>query len=164
MNLEELRQIAEAATPGPWEVRTDDADMLHVVHDSEYVSYVCTVGGKEAPNAEADAEFIATFNPQRVLELLDQIERLRDQNARLKAGNHTPAERENWRARFIETHDNNQTLRARLTAIEKLHQPHTYDDEPDVWYCGHCQGSGDPYAPAGRTWPCPTIKAVRGEQ
>ena len=137
MTLADERRIAEAATEGPWEERTDDADMLHVVHDSEYVSYVCTVGGKEAPNAESDAEFIATFNPQRVLELLDENERLSQRVTRL-----SNLERRNAKQR--------DSARARLAAVEEMHVP-----PPGLGpaYCTECD----------QLHPCDTTKAARGE-
>lgn len=82
MNLEELRQIADNATPGPWEMESDeigtelndytgygiknvapvmfysDSDMAHLALDTL---------------DEEDAEFIAAFNPAMVLELLDRL-------------------------------------------------------------------------------------------
>jgi len=82
MTLDDLRKIAEQATKGPWKVETDeigtdfgddiaygiksvapvtfysDSDMAHLALD---------------PLTPEDAEFIATFNPARVLEMIDTL-------------------------------------------------------------------------------------------
>ena len=51
-------------------------------------------------------------------------------------------------------------LAARLAAVKALHRPAYFEDTPEVAYCAHCQASGDPFAPAGRTWPCATAAAL----
>lgn len=69
----ELRKLAEAATPGPWFVRhaaTDDG--LSEVEDGR-------MHGLFPFNCEAhDAAFIAAANPKTVLELLDEVTKLRE--------------------------------------------------------------------------------------
>ncbi len=78
---DELRRLAEAATPGPWHFglkvvgRTDDA---HVD------AWVCALGGgicemSGMRGIEVNAAFIAAANPEAILALMD---RLRDAEAR----------------------------------------------------------------------------------
>src|SRR5690625_2664140 len=79
MTLDDLRKIAEAATEGPWEYRGDYFGVRqvptdqHLVGPNKYEMEGIVPG--EYIRAE-DAEFIATFNPQKVLELLDENQRL----------------------------------------------------------------------------------------
>src|SRR5690625_4702816 len=71
MSLYDLRNIAEAATPGPWEATTSEVTM----NDRS----LWRIGDPHRPHVaqsvmrQADAEFFATFDPQRVLELLARL-------------------------------------------------------------------------------------------
>lgn len=76
--LQRLRRLAEAATPGPWPVMTwygaDDGGFAaigphHVSQDTDD-DYP---GGPVEERAMADAEFIAAANPTVVLALLDWL-------------------------------------------------------------------------------------------
>ena len=71
MNIEELKRLAEDATPGPWIKRG-------------YVPGIgCGVDGVTAVahhTTRADADFIAAANPAAVLELIDYVEYLRGKN------------------------------------------------------------------------------------
>jgi len=88
--LRELRRIAEAATPGPWEIPV--ANVFRVV--APKARHHNPPSGKAPPYpwaiiADADTEgtsgeqaasnmqYISTFDPPTVLALLDEIERLR---------------------------------------------------------------------------------------
>lgn len=76
---EELRQLAEAATPGEWRFTKDNDDGIHVVHS--YVWGPAThIGGQSIPDVDADRKFIAAANPTKIKELLDKIEALENQN------------------------------------------------------------------------------------
>lgn len=66
-SLADLRRLAEAATPGPWE-QSEGGMYVDVVDDDSQVAEVIR---------RADAAFIAAANPAAVLALLDEIERLR---------------------------------------------------------------------------------------
>jgi len=74
--LAELRRIAEAATPGPYEVvglaGYGGPYALRMPHRSGRTWY-----GVEGIKRREDAEYIATFDPPTVLALLNEIERLR---------------------------------------------------------------------------------------
>jgi len=172
MTLDDLRKIAEAATEGPWAPWPDQDGTPHM-------NGLLMVGNADAviPEGETwiegvdinpiahvltpeDRLFIATFNPKRVLELLDRIERLRHQNSRLMAGNFTPAERADWRGAFIRADDENRHLRARLAAVEKLHkrEENDYCDDPE------CCDLTPTCTDCAVNWPCPTIRAIKETQ
>ena len=64
MNIEELKRLAEAATPGPWYVG--------------FFGKFCVVGiGSDMQ--EPDAKYIAAANPAAVLELIAEVERLQEE-------------------------------------------------------------------------------------
>lgn len=82
-DIKALREIAEKATPGEWNVqeRKDGGEY------GEYMAYgidgIASVNWYSdsdmahtalEPMEEEDARFIATFNPARVLALLDRLE------------------------------------------------------------------------------------------
>jgi hypothetical protein len=74
LNLTELREIAVAATDGPWNLHTLRTDETHDIRGSiddeaNIVIY--------AECEDADADHIATFDPPTVLALIDEVERLR---------------------------------------------------------------------------------------
>ena len=74
--LAELRRIAEAATPGPWEVvglaGYGGPYALRMPHRSGRTWY-----GVEGIKRREDAEYFVAMNRNTVLALLDEIERLR---------------------------------------------------------------------------------------
>lgn len=63
VDLDQLRELAQASTPGPWEADCcSAANIVHGLSDSIGVDAV-----------RADAEFIAAANPAVVLDLLARI-------------------------------------------------------------------------------------------
>lgn len=78
----ELRKLAEAATPGPWE--SDDTTVsqhwsrpepwLDVVNDEIACMAYCYGGSVRPIERPEDAAYIAAANPTAVLELLDRLE------------------------------------------------------------------------------------------
>lgn len=157
MTAAELRRIAEAATKGPWEWERPSEDDFPQ-HDQSLVTtwkeedgHPATVlhsWGYDASGTEAEPQdrlFIATFNPQRVLELLDENERLES------------VVRE--QARILDGRGD------RLAAVEKLHQPveAVAATGATITVCWKCAGDLSHVFDGQVNWPCPTIKAVRGE-
>ena len=82
-DLKTLREVAEAATPGPWRVRTN----RHKTTSGEEWGWVSNMTTQnislpgmsinwEAPAGHANATHIAVFNPVLVLSLLDRVEAL----------------------------------------------------------------------------------------
>jgi hypothetical protein len=78
MSDEELRQLALAATPGPWENSYVDQHRVQCRGAGDEI--VDTRYASEKPPAErkANALFIAAANPTAVLALLDENVRLRE--------------------------------------------------------------------------------------
>lgn len=80
-DLTDLRKIAEAATPGPWEV--DNLDQVvrtpnyDIVHDD-------SCADSEEWSANTDAPFIATFDPPTVLSLITRLEQAEAAVARVR--------------------------------------------------------------------------------
>lgn len=68
-NLDQLRQVAKRATPGPWVVY--DRGIGYEVHDA--YGYELN-GGMRETFTEADATHIATFDPPTALALIDRAE------------------------------------------------------------------------------------------
>lgn len=79
-----LREVAERATKGPWKVFSDIDTKTFAIHtpQDKRCENVIKWGGFDCqPNAEANAEFIAAFNPKVALALLDeniQLQREKD--------------------------------------------------------------------------------------
>ena len=66
MNIEELKRLAEAATPGPW---SSHPNGYYGVHSN--TGTICSTGEKIA-----DALYIASANPTAILELIQQRDEL----------------------------------------------------------------------------------------
>jgi len=92
-DLKTLREVAEAATPGPWRVRTN----RHKTTSGEEWGWVSNMTTQnislpgmsinwEAPAGHANATHIAVFNPVLVLSLLDRIEELEGALAKIGSG------------------------------------------------------------------------------
>jgi len=84
LDPKELRKIAEAATPGPWEMREESPSM-------DGRNFTLRVQDKAGIRMSAhcygfngDPEFIATFDPPTVLALLTQLEQYKAQVARVR--------------------------------------------------------------------------------
>lgn len=72
--LREARVVAEKATPGPYE--WGRTGFTGHVDSSVRTLFVTPVRTKEdLPQKDADCKFVAHFNPQFVLQLLDELER-----------------------------------------------------------------------------------------
>ena len=66
MNIEKLKRLAEAATPGPW---SSHPNGYYGVHSN--TGTICSTGEKIA-----DALYIAAANPAAILELIQQRDEL----------------------------------------------------------------------------------------
>ncbi|EAP9196717.1 DUF551 domain-containing protein [Salmonella enterica] len=86
MNIDKraLREVAEKATKGPWTLFSDidtKTFSIHTPRDKRCENVIKWGGFDCQPNAEANAEFIAAFNPKVALALLDeniQLQREKD--------------------------------------------------------------------------------------
>lgn len=76
IDTEALRRIAEAATPGPWGCRWEDAEEFWF-GQGYWTAGRFVIGGDERDaEAKADAAHVATFDPPTVLALLDRIDHI----------------------------------------------------------------------------------------
>lgn len=83
LNLNELRKVAEAATPGPWEVADEGYDERYVYDSAS--GQMCWTPDLPGHWSLADATHIATFDPPTVLALLDRVAELEAKVARVEA-------------------------------------------------------------------------------
>ncbi|EDH8035873.1 hypothetical protein CB669_21350, partial [Salmonella enterica subsp. enterica serovar Cerro] len=72
MNIDKqaLREVAEKATKGPWTLFSDidtKTFSIHTPRDKRCENVIKWGGFDCQPNAEANAEFIAAFNPKVAL-------------------------------------------------------------------------------------------------
>ncbi|EAP9953939.1 ead/Ea22-like family protein [Salmonella enterica] len=94
MNIDKraLREVAEKATKGPWKVFSDidtKTFSIHTPRDKRCENVIKWGGFDCQPNAEANAEFIAAFNPKVALALRDDM---RDARGKLEAAERLIAE------------------------------------------------------------------------
>ena len=75
-NKEELRRLAQAAMPGPWRVGHPPPNGEQTIGTLDGLMVAVATTGW-AVNAKLNADYVAAANPATVLELLDEIERLR---------------------------------------------------------------------------------------
>ncbi|HBO5316094.1 TPA: ead/Ea22-like family protein [Pseudomonas aeruginosa] len=76
----ELRRLAKAATPG---ARYQGTDERVIVAGNGTI--ICTVSGAiSGPSVMADAEFLCATDPNTILALLDEIDRLKAENEALR--------------------------------------------------------------------------------
>lgn len=74
--LAALKEVAERATPGPWNSEQEAGFVVSVG------AAICQFWSKQEddfPNAQANAAHIAAFDPTTCLELIEEVERLRNQ-------------------------------------------------------------------------------------
>ncbi|QSG20991.1 ead/Ea22-like family protein [Salmonella enterica subsp. enterica serovar Typhimurium] len=112
MNIDKrtLREVAEKATPGPRKVFSDidtKTFSIHTPRDKRCENVIKWGGFDCQPNAEANAEFIAAFNPKVALALLDE-------NIQLQR------EKDAIEAVALALRDDMQQAREQLAAAEKL--------------------------------------------
>lgn len=84
MNTDELKRLAEAATPGPWFVVgppwNQNADFIvagsNDPHTGQYVADTENFDG-DGENVQENAAYIAAANPAAILELIAELERIK---------------------------------------------------------------------------------------
>lgn len=79
IDINKLRRLAQAATPGPWYVTGNLTRYVEARIDGGLIQEVAACGPTEAdggygPQQEANARLIAAANPASVSELLDRLE------------------------------------------------------------------------------------------
>ena len=76
IDINELRKLCTSATPGPW-TATNRSDWSECVAEISDWHVVPTLQQSELSNMDVDAAYISAANPATVLQLLDEIDRLR---------------------------------------------------------------------------------------
>ena len=79
IDTNELRRLAQAATPGPWYVTGKRTRYVEALIDGGLIQEVAACGPTKAdggygPQQEANARLIAAANPAAISELLDRLE------------------------------------------------------------------------------------------
>jgi hypothetical protein len=77
MTNDELRQLAEAATPGPW-CNMKDTVFHGEIRQANDEGFALIAVMPELDDREEDFDYIAAMNPERAIELLDEVDRLRE--------------------------------------------------------------------------------------
>ncbi|HCF5141355.1 ead/Ea22-like family protein [Pseudomonas aeruginosa] len=121
MDTNKLKELAERATPGPWVV---DAQQSGAIFNIESESGdLCIAMSQENPAStrlemneqrRVNAEFIAAANPQAILALLDEIDRLKAENEALRGALQAVVDDPTWRS-------NDNTLWPKI--IKAMNQP-----------------------------------------
>ena len=109
IDINELRRLAQAATPGPWKMLpVGDGRQKFAVADSEFLSILTVTdeGGATFGTVydDDDARFIAAANPATISELLDRLEA-------------AEKERESWKGLAQQFGNEADALRAELTDL-----------------------------------------------
>lgn len=87
VDIERLKQLAQAASPGPWTITEHapefDFEASYSIAIGEDDDAICDQSYyPSAPNRIEDARFIAAANPATVLELITELERCRESATR----------------------------------------------------------------------------------
>ena len=88
IDINELRRLAQAATPGPWYATGKLTRYVEARIDGGLIQEVAACGPTKAdggygPQQEANARLIAAANPAVISELLDRLEAAENENAKL---------------------------------------------------------------------------------
>ncbi|EHE9275105.1 ead/Ea22-like family protein [Salmonella enterica] len=111
-----LREVAERATKGPWTLFSDidtKTFSIHTPRDKRCENVIKWGGFDCQPNAEANAEFIAAFNPKVALALLDELEA----ETRYREGAFIAFNR--WHDKFREADDKLAAAERRIEELER---------------------------------------------
>ncbi|HAG2568127.1 TPA: ead/Ea22-like family protein [Salmonella enterica] len=116
INKQALREVAEKATKGPWTLFSDidtKTFSIHTPRDKRCENVIKWGGFDCQPNAEANAEFIAAFNPKVALALLDELEA----ETRYREGAFIACNR--WHDKFREADDKLAAAERRIEELER---------------------------------------------
>ena len=111
IDINKLRQLAQAATPGPWKMLpVGDGRQKFAVADSEFLSILTVTdeGGATFGTVydDDDARFIAAANPAAITELIDRLEA-------------AEKEIESWKGLAQQFGNEADALRAKVAEMEK---------------------------------------------
>ena len=186
-DVAELRRLAEAATPGPWEafgavdgrrgerwlgVTTDMRAIESARAGDVFAAQNCT---------RQDALFIAAANPAVMLALLDAAAERDEIAGRLahllcdltggrmsKTSYPVPVMAQEIEQYLSECHesdlkDERDALAAAVERVRALHQAYVCEECREDPSGGACREDPSCEACDSMSWPCPTIRAIGGE-
>lgn len=121
IDMNELRLLAQAATPGPWHLHQDGLNHgfprgVMEINAGDWQAFAgawAISGGKPSEEGAANAAFIAAANPATVIELLDLLEAAEEDRDTLRA------EVESWKGLAQQFGNEADALRAKIEAMEK---------------------------------------------
>ena len=111
IDINKLRRLAQAATPGPWYATGKLTRYVEARIDGGLIQEVAACGPTKAdggygPQQEANARLIAAANPATISELLDRLEA-------------AEKERESWKGLAKQFGNELDTMRARIEEMEQ---------------------------------------------
>lgn len=128
-DINELRRLAQKATPGPWKMLlVGDGRQKFAVADSEFLSILTVTdeGGGTFGTVydDDDARFIAAANPAAISELLDSLEAAEKERDALRAENEALAanlrgKHSTTGATYAHLIEDRDELRAKVDAMER---------------------------------------------
>ncbi len=135
LNLDELRRLAEAATPGPWEPK--QATGNH--NDVAYVRGLHVRGQYAATACRDDQRYIAAMHPQTTLALLDTITELRHELKQQIDADNALVQRLRQEKEAVEQRAKaaEQSLKA-IYEVEQVCSCHDLPEENHDIACAHC--------------------------
>lgn len=130
IDINELRRLAQAATPGPWWVNQDslnhgfECGVLEInAKDWHALAGAWGVtGAKPSEEGAANAAFIAAANPAAINELLDRLEAAEKEAAHIKEvefPRKVLAVAVGWKTKCVRLEQERDALRARIDEMEK---------------------------------------------
>ena len=151
IDINKLRRLAQAATPGPWYVTGKLTRYVEARIDGGLIQEVAACGPTKAdggygPQQEANARLIAAANPATISELLDRLEAAESDALEQARLNGMGSEREAALMAKLEAAEKERdALRARIEQMQKQEPVAT------VWRCdnGHMHGSCEQTLPMG---------------
>lgn len=152
LDLTKLREIAEAATDGPWNLHTLRTDETHDIRGSiddeaNIVIY--------AECEDADAHHIAAFDPPTVLALIGRIESAKSLHRQIPVHDECEHDADYGCSQFYLF---GAYLACEESFIGWACQHCCYDDEIPIEYCPHEGNHRD----VGKEDSCPTMRALIG--
>lgn len=173
--LAEIRELAEAATPGPWYGCFEPKENMIEARGAKWVmglspvscpfteSLIETCGEDVISSFECpkqvlistdDLEYMVAANPKTVLALLDEVKRLREEVARL-------GKESDWLVKMLSLYTEDCPLKFSWVYAEKL-PIQKIDDCEGTWSvddCFHCAGRNP-----GQCWREAARKAVEEQE
>lgn len=80
--IQQLKELAEKATPGPW-LSSMDSNAV-TTERGEWIFQLWSKDESDFRNFFANREYVSKVDPQSILVLISELERLQGENERLK--------------------------------------------------------------------------------